>query len=450
MINCNDSNNLYDILKEYSQTNFYPFHMPGHKRNNELLKGCLPYEIDVTEIDGFDNLHNPNGIIKKITEKVRRLFKSQNSFLLVNGSTCGILAAVHCVTKYGDKIIIAANCHKSVYNACQLNNLSLEYIYPCQDEKSGVCCSIAPESVEEALKNTPDSKAVFVTSPTYEGVISDIKKIAEITHKYKIPLIVDNAHGAHQIFSGLDKGEPVISGADIVISSLHKTLPALTQTAIAHVNGNLVSAECFAKELAIFETSSPSYILMSSIDLCMDFLANGEELFGQYRNNLSKFSEQMKKLKNLTVLCHGNDTLSKHDFYYFDYGKIVICTSGTNINGTELANILRNKYYLELEMAYSSYAVAMTSVCDTEKGFEKLKYALLDIDTKIVRNKKYIYPLKMPKRDKSKLSGGKISEKYIFAYPPGIPIVIPGDEINEEVLQYIGHLKKCGVNITEQ
>ena len=245
--------------------------------------------------------------------------------MLINGSTCGILSAIRTVTNYGDNIIIARNCHKSVYNGCLLNNLEINFIFPPQDESSGVCGSVSPESVLEAIKGSPDSKAVVITSPTYEGVISDIRSISRITHSYGIPLIVDNAHGAHQRFFGLMDGEPVECGADIVISSLHKTLPSLTQTAVAHINGDIIDHRRFEKELAIFETSSPSYILMASIDKCLDFLKNDCDLFEKYKLRLQKFSESINKLKYLKVLCHGSDSISNHNFYSFDPGKIVIC-----------------------------------------------------------------------------------------------------------------------------
>ena len=451
--------NLYDKLKDYSETDSYPFHMPGHKRNTDLLGVSFPFDIDITEIDGFDNLHSAEGILKNAADKARKVFHSEHSYMLINGSTCGILAAIRSVTEYGDDIIIARNCHKSVYNGCLLNNLNMHFIYPPQDDKSGVSGSIAIDSVREAIENCMTAKAVVITSPTYEGVISDIKSIADIAHSYGIPLIVDNAHGAHQIFFGLNEGEPIQGGADIVISSLHKTLPSLTQTAVAHVNGNLVDSRRFERELSIFETSSPSYILMSSIDTCFDFLENSGKLFEEYRKNLHKFSESIKYLKHLTVLCHGSDDISEHKFYSFDTGKIVICTSGTNLSGVELMKLLRDKYGLELEMAYPFYAVAMTSVCDKREGFVRLSKALIEIDESILFSGNTVPVLPIPKPEKSGLSLAKASDKnlivnddkisrgYIFAYPPGIPIVIPGEIIDDEILMYIEVLKASGVNV---
>ncbi len=435
--------------------------MPGHKRNTELLGVSLPFDIDITEIDGFDDLHASCGILKNSSDKARKVFHSEHSYMLINGSTCGILSAIRTVTNYGDNIIIARNCHKSVYNGCLLNNLEINFIFPPQDESSGVCGSVSPESVLEAIKGSPDSKAVVITSPTYEGVISDIRSISRITHSYGIPLIVDNAHGAHQRFFGLMDGEPVECGADIVISSLHKTLPSLTQTAVAHINGDIIDHRRFEKELAIFETSSPSYILMASIDKCLDFLKNDCDLFEKYKLRLQKFSESINKLKYLKVLCHGSDSISNHNFYSFDPGKIVICTSGTSISGVELSDILRKKYNMELEMAYPFYAVAMTSVCDTDDGFQRLSNALIDIDKSLSHSEINIPVLPFPKPKKSglgiieandktlPLGSEKISRDYIFAYPPGIPIVIPGEFLDDETVSYIETLKASGIKVIE-
>lgn len=459
----NRPNSLFAKLKDYSETENYPFHMPGHKRNTEMLGVSFPFNIDITEIDGFDNLHNASGILRTAAEKAEKIFHSEHSYMLINGSTCGILAAIHAVTKYNDSIILARNCHKAVYNGCLLNNLKMKFIYPEQDIKSGVSGSVTPDSVLLAIKACPNAKAVVITSPTYEGVISDIATIAKIAHSFNIPLIVDNAHGVHQSFCDFCGGEPISSGADIVISSLHKTLPSLTQTAIAHVNGGLVPHKKFENALAIFETSSPSYVLMSSIDNCFDFLMNSDEYFVKYKNNLLRFSENIRDLKHLKVLCHGNDDISDHNFYCFDYGKIVICTNGTNINGVELMNILRNKYHLELEMSYPFYAVAMTSVCDTEKGFNRLSAALLEIDEGIKSDGKSVPILKMPKPkasglslvEASELSIGEcfcrnISNQYIYAYPPGVPIIIPGEIIDDEIMMYIDRLREYGTFVNEE
>ena len=445
----NTQENLYSKLKRYCETNAYPFHMPGHKRNTDFLPCSLPYDIDITEIHGFDNLHDAHGILKVCAEKAQRAFSTERSYMLVGGSTCGILSAVSAAAEFEDEIIIARNCHKSVYNACAINRLKTHFIYPEQDSESGVCSSIDPNSVREAILQYPNSKAVVITSPTYEGVISDIRSIAEHTHSFGIPLIVDNAHGAHQHFCRLSReGEPIECGADIVVSSLHKTLPSLTQTAIAHLGGNLIDPNVFEDKLSVFESSSPSYVLMASMDMCFDFLLDCEKEFEAYCKRLCSFGEKMNNLKNLRVLCHGKDSAARHGFFAFDKGKIVILTGRTELGGVQLMDILRTKYDLELEMAYPTYAVAMTSVCDSEEGLSRLAEALLEIDGKLTHTAA-ISPLPdIPKPSAAnESSNGTISKGYIYAYPPGIPIVTPGEIIDESVQSYITALKKAGVEV---
>ena len=441
-------NNLYNKLKKYSKKNVIPMHMPGHKRNIKMLSKKLPYDIDITEINDFDDLHHPEGIIKNIQDKAIKLYKSKKSYILVNGSTCGILAGIRAVIKPHDKILIARNCHKSVYNAIELNSLIPIYVSPKIDE-FGINKGIDKEDIKKALEENKDIKLVVITSPTYEGVISNIKEISEVVHKYNIPLLVDEAHGAHLNFDKeLKKYEALNSNADIVIQSFHKTLPSLTQTAIIHINGNIVDTNKIEKNLAIFETSSPSYILMSSIEECMDILENkSEELFYKYRLNLDKFYKDIRVLKNLKIL--GNE-IEKDDIY--DKGKIVIITKDTNINGQKLASILREKYKIEVEMAYTNYVIAMTSICDKKKNFRKLAKALLEIDknikqiAKIERNLEEtdqsipeknleIYETIEKKNIKKigyKEAEGKISNEYIFVYPPGIPFIVPGEIIGKK------------------
>ena len=460
---------LYSALKEYSESNNYPLHMPGHKRNTKMLNGGLPYDIDITEIDGFDNLHNANGILKRTAQKAEKIFHSSHAYMLINGSTCGILAAISCTAHRGDCIIAARNCHKSVYNACFLSELDIRFVYP-PTESSGICGSISPDSVAAAIEENPNAKAVIITSPTYEGVISDIKSIAEVCHARKIPLITDCAHGAHLPFCTFGQtGEPVSCGADIVITSLHKTLPSLTQTAAAFVNGDLISSERFEKYLGIFETSSPSYVLMASIDRCFDFLSDSESKFEQYEQLLFRFSEKMKELRRLKVLCHGGDTPENHGFFDFDKGKIVILTGDTNISGVELMRIIREKYSLELEMSYPTYALAMTSVCDAPSGLERLAHALTEIDKTLAYapSSAAFPPLPEPMNLRitnaelealpdaeltlyAAKEGTYISRRCIYAYPPGIPIVIPGEIIGASEYEYIERLKKSGVIVEER
>lgn len=455
--------NLQEKLEKYYNKNYLPMHMPGHKRNIKLLGEKLPYKIDITEIEGFDDLHHASGIIKNIEDKAKKIYGSKKSFILVNGSTCGILAGIRSVVDFGDKVLVARNSHKSVYNAIEINGLNPVYLSP-KIGNDGIDRNINSLDIEKYLKKNNDIKLVIITSPTYEGVISDIKSIVSVAHKYNIPVLVDEAHGAHLKFMNdiCDK-EALNAGADIVIQSLHKTLPALTGTALLHIQGNLVKEENIARQISIFETSSPSYILMSSIEECLDIITcKGKELFKQYQDNLKYFYKEAEKLKKLKIL--GNEIEEEYKNYY-DLGKIVIKTDKTDITGKELSYILRNDYKIELEMVSINYCIAMTSICDSKNNFEKLLDALKDIDNKLknIKNqerlntkinlpKKEISILEAVKENKSifenyNKSCGKISKEYIWVYPPGIPLITPGEIINEDIITKIEELKKAGIEI---
>lgn len=450
--------NLYQKLEKYSKKDIVPLHMPGHKRNTKMLGTQLPYNIDITEIDGFDDLHHADGIIKNIQEKAQKIYNAKKSFLLINGTTCGILAGIRSFVKKNDKVLVARNCHKSVYHAIELNELKPIYVMPKTNE-DGINLGITPKEVKNKIKENPDVKLVVLTSPTYEGIISNIKEIVKICHENKIPVLVDEAHGAHLKFMNKTKElSAVDAGADIVVQSVHKTLPALTQTSLLHINGNMVNEEKLKHELSIFETSSPSYILMASIENCLDFLQQNENMFEKYEENLEYFYSKTKEIKKLEIL------KNKLTDQYFDDGKIVIITTKTNITGKELSEILRKKYKIELEMSSVNYAIAMTSVCDSKENVERLINALIDIDAKLEIQKmpKYefenILPIisksiyeaekedKFVKIDYRKVEG-RISKEYMWVYPPGIPIITPGEIISKDIINLLEQISEAGLEI---
>lgn len=462
---------LEEKLEKYFNENYLPMHMPGHKRNIKLLGEKLPYKIDITEIEGFDDLHHPEGIIKEIEEKAKKIYKSKKSFILVNGSTCGILAGIRSVVNYGDKVLVARNSHKSVYNAIELNCLNPIYVLPKID-KYGINKNVEANDIEKILEKNKDIKLVIITSPTYEGVLSDIKAIVNIAHKYKVPVLVDEAHGAHLKFMENSNFEALNCGADIVIQSLHKTLPALTGTAILHIKGDLVKEEDVRRELSIFETSSPSYILISSIDECLDLIErNGKKLFLDYQENLKYFYNEAKTLKKFKVL--GNELLNNNnkknieeiEKSLYDFGKIVVITKNTNITGKELSDILRKDYKIEVEMASTYYIIAMTSICDNKESFERLLNALKEIDLKLkktVEDNSASYEIQLPKKEMTinealnskkfmlenyKNLEGKITKEYIFAYPPGIPIITPGEVFDKNIINIIEKYMKANIEL---
>lgn len=452
---------LFDKLKNYCNDGIYPFHMPGHKRVSINGDTILPYQIDITEIDGFDDLHNASGCIRDVEKKAEKLYSVNRAYLLVNGATGGILSAIRALTHFGDDVIIARNCHKSVYNAAELCGLSCKYIMPEFNEKYGIFTSVSPTKLEKLLNSNPNTKLVVITSPTYEGVVSDINSISQICREHGALLFVDEAHGAHFPFSDKFPCEAVSCGADVAVVSLHKTLPSFTQTALLLTN-NPVLSEKLKENLSIFQTSSPSYVLMSSIDNCLDYIFKNKDNFSLYIKRLKSFYSLTHSLENITVLYNDKEFLSS--CYKFDIGKIIISTSATNISGVELASVLRDKYKIELEMAYTNYALAMTSVCDSDKGFGRLLTALQDIDSKIIkmsenssRNNYFSIPKQCFKANlKSnyqsekvllKDAKGKVSAQYLWAYPPGIPIIVPGEYISDNIIKLIDNMNDKNINI---
>lgn len=407
----------------------YPFHMPGHKRNSDFNIACS--EIDITEIDGFDNLHNPQEVLFDLEEDIKQLFSSKKSIISVNGSTCCILAAVSAVCNRGNKIIIARNCHKSVYNACLINELRVAYIEPEFDKNFGVYTFVRNESVQRALSDNPDAKAIVITSPTYEGVVSNIDS--------PIPVIIDSAHGSHFGFADY---LPERANSDIVVNSLHKTLPCLTQCAVVHINNEKLVYNV-KKYMDIFETSSPSYVLLSSVDKCVDFLKNSTTAFENYKVLLDNFRHKIFDLKNIRFF-NGDDIT-----------RIVLSADG--YSGSELAAHLR-KNGIEPEGFGVNYVILISTVCDSQQGFDLLVKALLRLEkrscTKRVFNKPVLplkaleqYEVTAVRQCPLEESVGKISGENIFAYPPDIPLITTGEIISDETVKYIKLLIDEGVNV---
>lgn len=445
---------LYDQLLAYVAENRYPMHMPGHKRNLKFVMEN-PYAFDVTEVEGTDQLHHPTGIIRQEMDRLKEIYGTKDTYLLVNGSTCGLLAAVSACCRHGDLVAVARNCHHSVYHAIEILGLEPLYIYPKTDPDTGICLGITAEQVREVLTDRIPS-CVILTSPTYEGVVSEISEIAEIVHEKEIPLLVDEAHGAH--FAWCDKmpSTAMRQGADLVVESLHKTLPALTQTGLLHRMTDRISAKKVEHYLKIYETSSPSYILMASISQCIKWLqAEGETWFNTYVERLMVFRKQAEHWRHLSLWeCSQKEP-----------SKLIILTKNTSFTGPELADRLRDTYQIEVEMAASGYIIAMTSVCDTAEGMQRFAMALSEIDAGLQCDLRSIKSLpadekavirksieKAVKDDGERLplseAVGRISTEYVMVYPPGIPFLVPGEEITLYSVEQIQRANQQGLSLS--
>lgn len=555
-------NGLLEKIKTYCGSENYPFHMPGHKRRDisqmkehptyeEKQKESIgfpnPYTIDITEIDGFDNLHHAEEILRESMEDAAEIYGSDHSYYLVNGSTCGILSAICGCTKSGGKILMARNCHKAAYHGAILHQLYVEYVYPEYLEQYGMNGGIRAEDVRMALEKNRNTEtvdeadtvcgkddkkiqAVLIVSPTYEGIVSDIQAIADVVHEYGIPLIVDEAHGAHFPFAYKEERQILLSdtmeteadfeekiddeeiadiwtskfpksalecGADVVIQSLHKTLPSFTQTAILHIKDGYVKRRMIERYLGMFQSSSPSYLFLASMDRCVKFMnEDGREEMKQYEERLEQFYDQIKELKVLSVLNHK--ICEEESVFDWDMSKVVISTRQAvkfakktsdeddnedvaRFGGEALSELLRKKYHLEMEMAAPDYVIAMTSLMDTEKGLKRLADALMEIDEDLCEEilqtvfqeqlgsdrkknlEKEAQLAKMPKAisvmklgDAINLKGQRItlkdslnmvSQEFVYLYPPGIPILAPGEKITKEILDRISWYQSMGFSV---
>lgn len=449
--------NLYDKLKAYGDSDYYGFHMPGHKRNPDITGAGLPYEIDITEIEGFDDLHHADGILVDAQKRAAEVYQADETHFLVNGSTVGILSAISGSTKKGDTILVARNCHKSVYHAIYMNELNPVYLYPEFDTEKHLNTEISVQDVRDALEAHPDIRAVMIVSPTYDGVVSDVEAIAESAHEKGIPLIVDEAHGAHFGFHPYFPESANKKGADIVINSLHKTLPSLTQTAILRINGDLVNRRKVRKYLDMLQSSSPSYVLMASIDACIELLAEKrEEIFNSYADILADARKRLGELKHLQII----------ETEHYDPSKIVISVKDSQMKSRELYWRLLNDYHLQMEMVAGTYVIAMTSVGDTKEGMDRLVNALLELDQEAGERKmdsfeesvgrmihqEVVYSSaemehmldEVQENQKKCLkmlswsdSIGYISTEYAYLYPPGCPLIVPGERISKEAVDML-------------
>lgn len=490
------SHGLYAALCMYAESDYYPYHMPGHKRSALAGEMAQYYGIDITEIDGFDNLHHAEGILRDAQMRANRLYGADKTYYLVNGSTCGILAAVMAVTERGDGLLIARNCHKSVYHAAIMQELKVAYYYPPILKEYGIYDGADAEEIGRLLDAHPDCKAVVITSPTYEGIVSDTRAIADVVHGQGKILIVDEAHGAHLgLFKGLPEGA-VCGGADIVIHSLHKTLPAMTQTALLHVQGDRVNRRMLDKYVGMLQTSSPSYVMMASMDSCIRYIeSQGAQRFAYMRQQYDVFRKRIETCRHIRLGRIANKpemtnyrnqaqarekTSCRYQCHMagWDIGKLVIFAEDGFLNGQQLYDMLRDEYHLQMEMAAGNYVLAIMTIMDTDEGWQRLADVLTEIDGRIeegtaeagrkqsdkvmVGKDDAVYGGDIPPKIKMtpsdafhirfeeiplEKSGGRIAADFINLYPPGVPLLVPGEMINDTILDRIGESMRIGLNV---
>ncbi len=440
------------FLLEHAAGEPVSFHMPGHKgsriyRENgygEFLDAVM--DCDITEIPGADNLFQTEGIIAETVEKYRRLYGVKKSYLLVNGSSGGLISAILASVSRGGSLVMARNCHKSIFNALSLGDIKPVYAYPETMEKYGVLGEVKAEEIARCLDENPEAEAVIVPSPNYYGICSDICAIAEEVHSRGKLLIVDQAHGAHlKFFGGFGiEGFPQSAeeqGADMVINSIHKTLASWTQSALLNVCTERVELNLLEDRLQMIESSSPSYPMMATLDINAELLLDkGAELMRNWAENLSFFYEEAKKIEGLVIM----ETES------LDRTKLNIDMSAYGVNGNELEELLMEKGIF-IELVTGNIVMCMSGIGNRRCDFEKLLEALREIAAahklgavhKMAQPQALTEKLCITEMPKEKLyvpideAAGRVCASSIIPYPPGVPIACPGEILTAEVLEYV-------------
>ena len=441
-----------------------------------------PFAVDITEIEGFDNLHHPEGILRDSMKWAADVYGADQTYYMINGSTGGILAAVCGSVPRGGRILVSRNCHKSVYHGICLNQLKTSYVYPQEIEGLGIQGGITAEDVDRMLNRYMDTQAVLIVCPTYDGIVSDIEAIARIVHRAGLPLIVDEAHGAHFRYDAMFPVSALDLGADVVIQSVHKTLPSLTQTALLHIKCNRPDGGCYAdreridRYIHMVQSSSPSYVLMASIENSIYQMEQTD--MAPYGKQLHKLRRRLGQMRHLRLADTG--LIGQAGIRDLDISKIVVSTRGTclypaedgltGFTGAQLDDILRREYHLEMEMCGADYVTAITTVMDRGEGLERLGDALTRIDSQLTDagykpdgrsgNQKSVYSMRcdtamsMGEAMEEKMasvgledSAGCISGEFVYIYPPGIPIVAPGEWISRPILEVILEYRDKGLPV---
>ena len=463
---------LFTVLKDvYVKRDITPFHVPGHKRgvgaDEEFLNyvGKNIHDIDVTIFKMVDGLHNPKSCIKEAQDLAADAYGADHTFFAVNGTSGAIQAMIMSVVKVGEKILVPRNVHKSVQAGLVLSGSIPVYMEPEIDEELNIAHGVSLQTVEKALEMEPDAKAVLLINPTYYGVAADIRSICTLVHSYGIPLIVDEAHGPHLHFHEDLPISAVDAGADIVAQSTHKILGAMTQMSLLHVNGDLVSVNRVKQILSMLHTTSPSYPLMASLDCARRKIAvEGKELLDQTIKLANHLRQEINMIEGFYSF--GKEVCGKEGTFDFDPTKVTITCKQLGLRGQELERLLTEKYNIQVELSDFYNVLAVITLGDTYESVNKLIDALKDIsltyaaEGKALENLKPVMPTNIEQvlnpreafnSDKVVIkfdeSEGCISGEQIMAYPPGIPIIYPGERLTKEIIDFIKALKEDGLDV---
>lgn len=458
---------LYEAMKEYRTNRVVKFDVPGHKggRGNKILSdflgdSCL--KSDVNSMKPLDNLCHPVSVIKEAQELAADAFGAASSLFIVNGATGAVQAMIMSVCKSGDKIILPRNVHRSAINALVVCGAVPVYVNPGVNGELGIPLGMTPEEVELAIVQNPDAKAVLVNNPTYYGICSDLKKIVEIAHRHGLLVLCDEAHGTHFYFGENLPVSGMAAGADMAAVSVHKTGGSLTQSAIL-LMADTVNPDYVRQVINLTQTTSASYLLMVSLDLARQNLAlHGKEFYAK----TAEFAEYARREINAIggYYAFGGELCNGREFYAFDKTKLSVHTRAMGLAGIEVYDLLRDEYDIQIEFGDIGNILAIITGGDRAQDIERLVSALSEIKRLYGRSPvglfdhEYINPtVDMPpqkafyaKRTSLPINetAGRVCGEFVMCYPPGIPILAPGERITKDILDYIAYAKEKGCSLT--
>lgn len=458
---------IYEALKNYRQKRIVPFDVPGHKQGRGNLqlteflgKQCL--SVDVNSMRPLDNLCHPVSVIKQAQQLAAEAFNAKNAFFMVNGTTGAVQAMIMSACKTGEKIIMPRNVHRSAINALVISGAIPAYVNPGVDKRLGIPLGMTIQDIETAISENPDAKAILINNPTYYGICSDIERITTLAHKNNMLVLVDEAHGTHFSFGDNLPKSAMSVKADMAAVSMHKTGGSLTQSSILLLGEN-VSEGYTRQVINLTQTTSASYLLLSSLDISRRNLAlDGKEIFGKVLTLAQYAREEINRIGGFDAF--STELINGTNIYDFDSTKLSIYTRATGLAGIEVYDILRDKYDIQIEFGDLGNILAIISVGDRALEIERLVSALSEIkrlyskDESGMFDHEYITPevVIKPKAafysDKKTVkieeSKGAVSGEFVMAYPPGIPILAPGERITSEILDYIRYSKEKGCYLT--
>ncbi|MGB5593636.1 MAG: aminotransferase class I/II-fold pyridoxal phosphate-dependent enzyme [Crocosphaera sp.] len=471
LLNYQDTTPLIDVLTTLKKQPDAAFYVPGHKRGQGIsqplvsLLGETVFQADLPELPELGNLFAPDEAIKKAQILAAEAFGATQTWFLVNGSTSGIIAAIVATCRPGDKIIVPRNAHQSVITGLIVSGAVPIFLNPEYDPIWDLALSITPDALEKALKQHDDVRAVFLVYPTYHGVCGDIQAIAEITHRYDIPLLVDEAHGAHFQFHEALPPSALSAGADLTVQSTHKVLGAMTQASMLHLQGTRLDPQRISQALQLVHSTSPSYLLLASLDGARQQMAMEGEALLTKTIQLSQIArKQISQIEGLSVLELDKKRLGFQDL---DVTRLTVSVASLGISGLEVDEILRQKLGVTAELPMLSHLAFIISIGNTEndikqliQAFDKINDYIPSLPHIITSSPHHLItpsPLKISPRDaffapketlKIEDSIGNISGELICPYPPGIPVLMPGEIITNKAVEYLQKIQQLGGMIT--